>query len=61
MLVMVMVAAASMAEKAWADQRHVVGGSQGWQESIDFDSWASAQTFKVGDQLGMHFCPISPF
>ncbi|PON61329.1 Cupredoxin [Parasponia andersonii] len=31
--------------------QHVVGGSQGWDESTDFDSWASAQTFKVGDQL----------
>lgn len=51
--VFLMIAAASMAEKALADQRHVVGGTQGWQESIDFDSWASAQTFKVGDQLGI--------
>lgn len=32
--------------------KHVVGGSQGWDESTDFDSWASAQTFKVGDELG---------
>ncbi|XP_062105465.1 mavicyanin [Humulus lupulus] len=31
--------------------QHVVGGSQGWEQSTDFDSWASAQTFKVGDQL----------
>ncbi|KAI3417916.1 Phytocyanin domain-containing protein [Psidium guajava] len=31
--------------------QHVVGGSQGWDESTDFDSWTSAQTFKVGDQL----------
>ncbi|GAB2229759.1 hypothetical protein Droror1_Dr00014013 [Drosera rotundifolia] len=30
---------------------HVVGGSQGWDESADFDSWASSQTFRVGDQL----------
>lgn len=32
--------------------KHTVGGSQGWDESTDFDSWASAQTFKVGDELG---------
>ncbi|KAL8538408.1 hypothetical protein ACS0TY_000419 [Phlomoides rotata] len=31
--------------------KHAVGGSQGWDESTDFDSWASAQTFKVGDEL----------
>ncbi|KAI6700838.1 hypothetical protein NL676_015162 [Syzygium grande] len=31
--------------------KHVVGGSQGWDESTNFDSWTSAQTFKVGDQL----------
>ncbi|PIN09794.1 hypothetical protein CDL12_17622 [Handroanthus impetiginosus] len=31
--------------------KHVVGGSQGWDESTDFNSWASAQTFKVGDEL----------
>lgn len=33
---------------------HTVGGSQGWDESTDFDSWASAQTFKVGDELGTY-------
>uniref|UniRef100_A0A6N2MS24 Phytocyanin domain-containing protein n=1 Tax=Salix viminalis TaxID=40686 RepID=A0A6N2MS24_SALVM len=26
-------------------------GSQGWEESTDFSSWASGQKFKVGDQL----------
>ncbi|XVF57822.1 hypothetical protein PTKIN_Ptkin07bG0013400 [Pterospermum kingtungense] len=30
---------------------HVVGGSQGWDESVDLNSWASGQTFKVGGQL----------
>lgn len=34
-------------------EQHVVGGSQGWDESTDFNSWVSGQTFKVGDQLGM--------
>lgn len=32
--------------------QHVVGGSQGWDESVDYGSWASGHTFKVGDQLG---------
>uniref|UniRef100_A0A9I9CTE7 Phytocyanin domain-containing protein n=2 Tax=Cucumis melo TaxID=3656 RepID=A0A9I9CTE7_CUCME len=49
--VMMIVGAALMAEMGLADQRHMVGGSQGWQESVDFDSWASSQTFKVGDQI----------
>ncbi|KAL4192528.1 hypothetical protein AMTRI_Chr06g194720 [Amborella trichopoda] len=31
--------------------KHEVGGSQGWELSTDLDSWASAQTFRVGDQL----------
>lgn len=33
--------------------QHVIGGSQGWEQSVDFDSWSSDQSFKVGDQLGM--------
>lgn len=32
--------------------QHVVGGSQGWDESTDYTKWASHQTFKVGDKLG---------
>ncbi|KAK2661491.1 hypothetical protein Ddye_000065 [Dipteronia dyeriana] len=43
-------AALILVEQCWAAQ-HVVGGAQGWDESTDFSSWASAQTFKVGDQL----------
>ncbi|KAL0395150.1 UNVERIFIED_CONTAM: hypothetical protein Slati_4481200 [Sesamum latifolium] len=31
--------------------KHAVGRSQGWDESVDFDSWVSARTFKVGDKL----------
>lgn len=38
--------------------QHVVGGSQGWDQSTDFNSWASKQTFKVGDTLGMLFSHI---
>lgn len=41
---------ALITKEAMAEQ-HVVGGSQGWDESTDFKSWASGQTFKVGDQL----------
>ena len=42
------------ANEALAAQ-HVVGGSQGWDQSTDFKSWVAGQTFKVGDQLGMFF------
>ncbi|KAI4366796.1 hypothetical protein MLD38_022621 [Melastoma candidum] len=31
--------------------QHSVGGSQGWDQSTDFNSWVSSQKFKVGDQL----------
>ncbi|CAN8266270.1 unnamed protein product [Cochlearia groenlandica] len=31
--------------------QHVMGGSQGWEESVDFDSWSSGKSFKAGDQL----------
>ncbi|XP_057492150.1 blue copper protein-like [Actinidia eriantha] len=39
-----------MSQEALAAQQ-VVGGSQGWEESADFNTWVSAQKFKVGDQL----------
>ncbi|KAJ7974785.1 Blue copper protein [Quillaja saponaria] len=35
--------------------QHVVGGSQGWDASTDFNSWVSGQTFKVGDQLAFKY------
>lgn len=41
-----------IAKEAFAAQ-HVVGGSQGWDQSTDFKSWTSGQTSKVGDKLGM--------
>ncbi|TXG54846.1 hypothetical protein EZV62_020102 [Acer yangbiense] len=47
---LLLVVALIFVEQCWAAQ-HVVGGAQGWDESTDFSSWASAQTFKVGDQL----------
>ncbi|KAF5479802.1 hypothetical protein F2P56_000593 [Juglans regia] len=46
----VLLFVACMTKEALAAQ-HVVGGSQGWEESTDFNSWASGQKFKVGDQL----------
>ncbi|XP_020238027.1 mavicyanin [Cajanus cajan] len=39
-----------IAKEAFAAQ-HVVGGSQGWDQSTDFKTWISGQTFKVGDKL----------
>ncbi|BAU01537.1 hypothetical protein LR48_Vigan10g214800 [Vigna angularis] len=42
--------AAMVAKEVFAAQ-HVVGGSQGWDQSTDFKSWTSGQTFKVGDKL----------
>ncbi|GFP98966.1 uclacyanin-3 [Phtheirospermum japonicum] len=30
---------------------HNVGGSQGWDTSTDLDTWASGETFRVGDTL----------
>ncbi|KAI9076056.1 hypothetical protein K1719_041990 [Acacia pycnantha] len=42
--------AALFAKEALAAQIDV-GGSQGWDESTDFNTWSSGQTFRVGDQL----------
>ncbi|KAK4417889.1 Blue copper protein [Sesamum alatum] len=47
---LVLILAAALSREALA-AKHVVGGSQGWDESVDFDSWASGRTFKVGDEL----------
>lgn len=30
----------------------IVGGDSGWTQMFNYDNWASAQTFKVGDSLG---------
>ncbi|KAL2240634.1 mavicyanin [Sesamum indicum] len=49
-LLLLILAAALLCREALA-AKHVVGGSQGWDESVDFDSWASARIFKVGDEL----------
>ncbi|KAK2992876.1 hypothetical protein RJ640_028118 [Escallonia rubra] len=42
---------AALITKEASATRYPVGGSQGWDESTDFKSWASGQTFKVGDEL----------
>ncbi|XP_071731270.1 basic blue protein-like [Rutidosis leptorrhynchoides] len=39
-------------------EQHVVGGKQGWDESTDFDTWASGETFKVGDTLVFKYSPM---
>ncbi|KAI3725937.1 hypothetical protein L1987_65733 [Smallanthus sonchifolius] len=46
-----------LSEQGSAEQ-HAVGGKQGWDESTDFDSWASGQTFKVGDTLVFKYSPL---
>ncbi|KVH92812.1 uclacyanin-3 [Cynara cardunculus var. scolymus] len=47
-----------MLSKQGLAEQHVVGGKQGWDESTDFDSWASGQTFKVGDTLVFKYSPM---
>ncbi|XP_008231138.1 PREDICTED: mavicyanin [Prunus mume] len=49
-ILLVLVFVCLITKKGFAAQL-TVGGSQGWDESTDFNSWASAQKFKVGDQL----------
>ncbi|XP_071710113.1 mavicyanin-like [Rutidosis leptorrhynchoides] len=44
-------------KQSYAEQ-HVVGGKQGWDESTDFDTWASGETFKVGDTLVFKYSPM---
>ncbi|XP_071692071.1 chemocyanin-like [Rutidosis leptorrhynchoides] len=36
---------------------HTVGGSGGWDTSTNFASWASGETFNVGDNLVFNFLP----
>ena len=53
-VIAILVFAGLMAVKSSLAAQHVMGGSQGWEESVDFDSWSSDQSFKVGDQLGTY-------
>ncbi|CAL0321641.1 unnamed protein product [Lupinus luteus] len=48
--IFLLLVATLMVKEGLGDQ-HVVGGSQGWDQSTNFNSWTSGQTFKVGDQL----------
>ncbi|XP_019427972.1 PREDICTED: mavicyanin-like [Lupinus angustifolius] len=48
--ILMVLVATLMVKEALATQ-YVVGGSQGWDQSTDFNSWTSTQTFKVGDKL----------
>ncbi|KAF2597232.1 hypothetical protein F2Q68_00011661 [Brassica cretica] len=50
-VIAILVFTGLMAVKSTLAAQHVMGGSQGWEESVDFDSWSSDQSFKVGDQL----------
>ncbi|XP_068345677.1 mavicyanin-like [Pyrus communis] len=49
-VLLALVFAALLTKETLASQ-HVVGDSQGWEQSTDLNSWASGQKFKVGDQL----------
>lgn len=53
-VVMVVVILLSEGTRGGNATQHVVGGSQGWDPSVDLTSWASGRTFAVGDQLGMY-------
>lgn len=33
-------------------ENHTVGGSSGWNQGINYDTWAAGETFTVGDNLG---------
>ncbi|XAR54195.1 hypothetical protein NMG60_11029223 [Bertholletia excelsa] len=35
--------------------KHTVGGSDGWSQSTDFDTWAKGETFTVGDTLAFNY------
>ncbi|WOG83918.1 hypothetical protein DCAR_0103096 [Daucus carota subsp. sativus] len=48
---LIFVLAVLMNKEAVSATDHTVGGSSGWDESTDFSSWASGETFKVGDKL----------
>ena len=45
LLVLVLAAVPAMATD------YTVGDSSGWSTGVDYDTWASDKTFKVGDTL----------
>ncbi|KAF5744269.1 uclacyanin-2-like [Tripterygium wilfordii] len=34
---------------------HIVGGSSGWTQGVDYSAWAASQTFTVGDNLVFNY------
>ncbi|KAL6509177.1 hypothetical protein OROGR_022487 [Orobanche gracilis] len=46
-----LILVAVLEKRASATTTHVVGDGEGWDTSTDLSSWASKQTFKVGDEL----------
>ncbi|KAJ4901030.1 Cupredoxin superfamily protein [Raphanus sativus] len=50
-VLIILVFSGLLAVKTTLAAQHVIGGSQGWEQSVDFDSWTSDKSFKVGDQL----------
>lgn len=57
-VLLLLVFAALISKEAVSATEHTVGGSSGWDESTDFSSWASGETFKVGDKLGMFYLKL---
>ncbi|KAG5538742.1 hypothetical protein RHGRI_019338 [Rhododendron griersonianum] len=41
----------SVAAPAAFATQHIVGGSSGWTQGVNYATWASSQTFAVGDTL----------
>jgi hypothetical protein len=35
--------------------QHTVGGTNGWTQSVNYDTWAAGETFVVGDTLCKFF------
>ena len=58
---MVFVATAMHVDMAVAVDITVGSPNGGWDLSTDLSSWASSQTFSVGDNLGKNFMSISLF
>ncbi|KAL3815006.1 hypothetical protein ACJIZ3_016274 [Penstemon smallii] len=40
---------------AAAQTTHIVGGNSGWDTTVNFDTWASGETFATGDILSFTF------
>lgn len=60
-ILMSIVATAMLIELALAVDHSVGASSGGWDTSTDLGSWASLETFTVGDNLGMYCLSDSRF